>query len=577
MGQFRGLDPARVRELAGQLDSAAGAMVPLHRRLAQLLQAAAGDMNPKPVSSSPELEPVVREAVPAGVPLPLPTVTSSPSELAALFPWAAGGLAKGPMPASLDPNLRQAAADMRTRCDRLEQIVKATPLSALLDGAAQLDTLVDLNAVPQPNAAEADVRKWWDGLTPAQRDQYLYLKPDVLQTLRGLPQDVVDQAKQLAYFKVVPYKTSGEETKGSVKLTLGFFEIGEGFAFRTEQMSDGTYRVTMINNAQAGVKLKEGDDDTKLTLSGQVKLEVGDTWVFKDKAAADRLQQDIHQAFLLRQQEMAPDMNPMGVATMELDKILDRIGEPAIKMGKLGTEAQFELGLGSFTNGVKFNSDVSTITSTVDPKRPTVTTSYDFTVENTGALAQGKGKFEGTAVTAGSVQVTRDKNNPDPNTNIVSINVIQSVEDKLGLAFDEDAKVVSGSYKKGGTSTHVVSLNVPIGASAQEQAAARQWLARPTGLAGPGGAALTTPMIPTGAPPPDADAFTRLAHSRGRVTDVQYAGTTTDLKLGATLKLEGITFGFEAAGGNKEEHVTGQRYLGAPDPQTGERRFVPLP
>ncbi|GAA2635082.1 hypothetical protein [Streptomyces axinellae] len=579
MGQFQGFDVALVRELAAHLDSVAGSMVPMHRQLTQLLRSAADDMAPQPVSGSPELEPVMGTlALPTGPPLPLPTVSDPTDFPVELSPgsMSSAALSAGPMPASLDPRLHQTAADIRTRCDRLEQIGKATPLSALLDAGAQLDTLVDLNALPPPTADGAEVATWWAGLTPAQRDQYLYLKPDVLQTLKGLPADVLERAVHLAYFKVQPYKTNSNETKGSVKLSLGIFDLGEGFAFRTELMSDGTYRVTMINNAQAGVKIGEEADDVKLTLSGTVKLEIGDTWVFRSKADADRLQDDIHQAFLLRQQEMAPDMNPMGVATAELEKVLDRIGEPQIRMGMLGTEGNFELKAGRFTNGLKLDSTVSTITSTVDPLRPTVTTSYDFKVENTGAFGTA-GKFEGVHVTGGVVQVTRDKNNPDPDTNILSVRVIQSVEDKLGAGFEADGKAASASAKAAATHTHVVTLNVPIGNSAPDQAAAREWLAGPQGDAPALASPLGTPAVPAAPPPPDADAFTRMAHERGQVSDIQYAGSTADLKLGGKLKLGGVKFGFEAAAGNKEEHVTGRRYLSAPDPVTGERHFVPIP
>ncbi|MGP3985943.1 hypothetical protein [Streptomyces sp. 3N207] len=573
MGQFQGLDPAGVRELAGHLDTVAGSMVPMHRQLTQILQAAANDVAPQRVSTSPELDPVLTTLqLPGGAPLPLPQTSSVTDFPVELFPhsMSAGALAAGPMPGSVDPFLRQTAADIRTRCDRLEQVAQAAPLGAQLDAGALLDSMVDLNATPKPNAGEDAIAKWWAGLTPAQREQYLYLKPEVLETLKGLPPEVQQQAASLAYFKVVPYKTSSEESTGGVKLSLGIFEIGQGFAFRTEQMSDGTYRVTMINNGQAGVKVDNGG---ALTLSGAVKLEIGDTWVFRDKAEADRLQQDIHQVFMLRQQEMAPDMNPMGVATMEIDKILKRIGEPQIKTGTLGTEGSLEIAGGNLTVNAKFAGNMSTITSTLPDKPHTVTESRDFVVEGTAAAGNGK-KIESGTVLNGTIQVVRDKNNPDPNTNITAVRLIRTVEGKLNGSFggelDVKAAEVSGSYKSGGTNANVVTVNVPIGAAPDEQAAARQWLQTPPG------SALINPGVPAGPPPPDADLFTKLAHQRGQVSAVSYQGRATEVKAGAKVTIEGIPFGFEGTVGAKEDHVVGQQYLGAPDPKTGERRFVPI-
>ncbi|MBO8196258.1 hypothetical protein ITI46_32145 [Streptomyces oryzae] len=574
MGRFQGLDPARVRELAGHLDTVAGEMAPMHRQLTQILQAAAGDVAPQQVSTSPELAPVLTSVqLPGDPPLPLPSTSSVTDFPVELFPssMSADALAAGPMPGSIDPFLRRTAADIRSRCDRLDQVAGAAPLGAQLDGAALLDAgLVDLNATPKRDAGEGAVAKWWAGLTPAQREQYLYLKPEVLETLKGLPPEILQQAQHLAYYKVMPYKTSSQESSGGVKLQLGIFELGQGFAFRTEQMNDGTYRVTMINNGQAGVKVEEGD----LTLSAGVKLEIGDTWVFKSKADADRLQDDIHQVFLLRQQELGPaDGNPMGVATMEIDKILKRIGQPQIKMGTLGTEATLELGGGNVTPSVKFAGNVSTVTSTVDPRRPSVTESRDFSVDLSAVRGQGL-KAEAGTVLNGTIQVVRDKNNPDPNTNITAVRLIRTVEGKLNGQFGGEltGKVaeVSGSYKTGVTGAQVVTVNVPIGAAPDEQAAARKWLQAPPT------SALINPGVPSGPPAPDADAFAELAHSRGQVSAVTYQGNASEIKAGAKVTIEGIPFGFEGKVGNKEDHVVSQQYLGAPDPETGERRFVPI-
>ncbi|MGI5347885.1 hypothetical protein ACQEU8_06770 [Streptomyces sp. CA-250714] len=572
MGQFQGLDPAKVRELAGHLDTVAGSMVPMHRQLTQILQSAADDVAPQKVSTSPELDPVLMTLqMPGGAPLPLPRTSSVTDFPVELFPhsMSAGALAAGPMPGSIDPFLRQTAADIRTRCDRLEQVARAAPLGAQLDAGALLDSMVDLNAVPKRDAGEDAVAKWWAGLTPAQRQQYLYLKPEVLETLKGLPADVLEQAKSLAYYKVVPYKTSSHESAGSVKLQLGIFEIGQGFAFRTEQMSDGTYRVTMINNGQAGAKIEAGD----LELSGAVKLEVGDTWVFKNKAEADRLQTDIHQAFMLRQQEMAPDMNPMGVATMELQKILGRIGQPHIRTASVGAEGSVEIGGGNVTPNIKMGDNISKITSTIPGLPPSVTESREFIVE--GTFTKGEGvKTEFGTVFNGTIQVVRDKNNPDPNTNITAVRLIRTVEGKLNGQFggelDGKAAEVSGSYKLGATGANVVTVNVPIGAASDEQAAARKWLQEPPA------SVLLNAGVPSGPPPPDADLFTKLAHSRGQVSAVTYQGSASEIKAGAKVTIEGIPFGFEGKVGTKDDRVIGQQYLGAPDPKTGQRQFVPI-
>ncbi|MDF4252504.1 hypothetical protein [Streptomyces sp. WMMB303] len=572
MGEFQGFDPARVRELAVHLDQVAGSMAPMHRRLNQILQAAAADVAPQSVSTSPELDPVLSTLqLPGGVPLPLPQVSAPTDFPVELLPpsMSAGALAAGPMPGSLDPFLRQTAADIRARCDRLEQVVRAAPSTAALDAGKLLNALVDLDATPKPDAGEEAVAKWWAGLTPAQREQYLYLKPEVLETLKGLPPDVLQQARQLAYFKVVPYRTSSQESAGSTKLTIGIFELGEGFAFRTEQMNDGTYRVTMIDNGQAGVKVKgEG-----LSLSTGVKFEYGDTWVFKSKAEADKLQDDIREAFLLRMQEKTPDMNPMGFASLRLAEVLERLPEPRLKISTVGVETQTEIGSAPTTLGIKFSSNVSTINSTINERRPSVTESRDFIVE--GTVTRGKGlKADTGMVLNGTIQVVRDKNNPDPDTNITAVRVIRTVEGKLNGSFggEIDGKVLgaSGSYKTGRTRAQVVTVNVPIGAAPEEQAAAREWTRTPPV------AALANPGVPAGPPAPDADLFTRLAHRRGQVSAVSYEGNASELKVGGKVTIEGIPFGFEATAGNKEDHVIGRQYLGAPDPKTGERTFVPI-
>ncbi|WP_369206686.1 hypothetical protein [Streptomyces sp. PU-14G] len=572
MGQFRGFDVARVRELAGYLDSVAGSMAPMHRQMTQVLQAAAGELTPRKVSTSAELQPLLSTlSMPGGVPLPLPTaspVTDFPVEL---FPssMSAKALAAGPPPGSVDPFLRQTAADISTRCDRLEQVVKAAPASVSLDAGELLNGFADLRAIPPHNTDQAAVATWWAGLTQGQRAQYLYLKPEALEALTGLPEDVTRTAQQLAYFKVVPYKTSSHETTAGAKLTIAFFELGEGFGFRTEQMSDGTYRVTMIDNLRAGYKPDLGDG---IDIGAAAKLELGDTWVFKDKAAADRLQQDINRAYLLRLQ-LKHGQGGMGgtyFALRELDEVLARIGQPKLEVVTASVESNAELGVGLTTPGIKFDGTYSKITSTIDPERPTVTESRDFKVE--GTATHGKVvKAETGTVIGGTIQVVRDKNNPDPNTNITAVRLIRTVEGKLGFSAGADAGVVSGTYKDAGTSAHVVTLNVPVNSTPQEQAAARTWLKTPpTSM-------LTAPVVPSDPPPPDGDVFSRLAHDRGQVSAVSYKGSAQELKLGGTFKIEGIPIGLEASGADKEDHVVRQQYLGAPDPATGKRRFVPLP
>ncbi|MGI5350454.1 hypothetical protein ACQEU8_20085 [Streptomyces sp. CA-250714] len=573
MGQFQGFDPAKVRELAGHLESVAGSIVPMHRRLTQILEAAATDVAPQKVSTSPEIEPLLNAGyTSSGVPEPMPAISRMGGYPTQYLPGPrtqSEALAAGPLPGSVDPFLRQTAADIRARCDRLEQVRQAAPPSARLDAGALLDAFADLNAVPKPNAGEQAIAKWWAGLTPGQRNQYLYLKPEALQTLKGLPADVLKQAAQLAYFKVVPYKTSSHESTGGTKLSLGILEIGEGFALRTEQMSDGTFRVTMINNGQGGIKVKTDE----MTLGGGAKFELGDTWVFKSKADAEKLQKDLQEAFYLHRQLNGTNIFGVIEAKMRFPGVLERIGQPQIKITTKGVEANAELGAGAGTSGIKFSSNFSTITSTTDPQRPTVTESRDFVVD--GSLALGdKVKVEHGRVVNGTIQVVRDKNNPDPNTNITTVRLIQTVEKTTSGAFsgelDGKGAGVSGSVKGGPTSAHVVTVNVPIGAAPEEQAAARKWLKTPPTTA------LVNPGVPADPPAPDADLFAKLAHSRAQVSDVSYKGSAGELKLGAKFTVNGIPIGFETSAGDKGDRVIGQRYLSAPDPETGKRKFVPI-
>ncbi|WP_369204201.1 hypothetical protein [Streptomyces sp. PU-14G] len=571
MGGFQGFDLARVRELAGHLEAVAGSIVPMHRQLSQILEAAGADMAPGKVSTSPELQPLVESP---GVPMatgsiPISKVYGIPTGYLPGPKTQGEALAGGPLPGSVDPFLRQTAGDIRARCDRLEQVRRAAPASVKLDAGALLAAeIVDLNAVPKPNAGEQAIAKWWAGLTPAQREQYLYLKPESLETLKGLPADVLRRAAQLAYFKVVPYKTSSQERSGGTKLSLGIIEIGEGFALRTEQMNDGTYRVTMIANDQAGLKT----DKKGVTIGGTLKLEVGDTWVFKNKEEADKLQDDLNEAFMLHTEENRSLMGAIW-AKIRFPTVLDRIGQPKIKVTTKGVEVNGTIGAGNVTPGIKFGGNFSTITSTIDPRHPSVTQSREFTIEP--SLTRGNLlKTEFGAVIDGKIQVVRDKNNPDPNTNITTVRLIQTVEGKLGGSFGgklgSKKTNVNGTYKEGRTTSHVVTVNVPIGANQEEQAAARKWLNAPSP------AALAGTAVPTKAPAPDAGLFAKLAHERGQVSAISYRGSAAELKLGAKFTVEGIPIGFEATAGGKSDRAVGEQYLGAPDPTTGERTFVPL-
>ncbi|MFF8285443.1 hypothetical protein ACF06W_22355 [Streptomyces albus] len=570
MGGFQGFDPARVRDLAGHLESVAGSVVPMHSQLSQLLQDAAADAAPQQVTRSPELQPVVdRPGVPMATgAIPISRVYGIPTGYLPGPRTQGEALAGGPLPGSVDPFLRQTAADIRSRCDRLEQVRKAAPPSVELDAGALFGTEpVDLNGVPKPTDGPEKTAAWWAGLTPAQREQYLYLKPEALETLKGLPDDVLRQATRLAYFKVVPYKIASHESGGSTKFTLGIVELGDGFAFRTEQISDGSYRVTLISNGQAGLKA-----GTKA--SAAFKYEFGDTWVCRNKAEADKLQADLKELLMWRMQ-MSHGMSDGAriYAARQYGKLMERLPDPRLKVQTAGGEASGTIGVGSVTPGIKFSANFSTITSTIDPGRPSVTQSRDFTVEP--SLTRGnvvKGDF-GTVVN-GTIQVVRDKNNPDPNTNITTVRLIQTVEGKLGGTFGGELggkKVgVSGSYREGRSHTHVVTVNVPIGADPAEQAAARTWLNAPTRTV------LTSPVIPDKPPAPDADLISRLAHDRGQVSAVSYRGKASELKLGGKFTVEGIPFGFEATAAEKGDRVVGQQYLGAPDPKTGRRAFVPL-
>ncbi|MGP3989162.1 hypothetical protein [Streptomyces sp. 3N207] len=575
MGGFQGFDPARVRELAGHLDSVAGSIVPMHRQLSQILEAAAADMAPQEASTSPELQPLMdRPGVPMATgAMPISKVYGIPTGYLPGPRTQGEALAGGPLPGSVDPFLRQTAADIRARCDRLEQVRKAAPPSVKLDAGALLAAdPVDLNAVPKPNAGEQAIAMWWAGLNPAQREQFLYLKPEALQTLKGLPADVLQRATQLAYFKVVPYKTSSHESGGGTKLSIGIFEIGDGYALRTEQMSDGTYRVTMIDNEQLGAKAAR-PDKKGISIGGTVKFELGDTWVFKNKAEAEKLQKDIDEAYFLHRQLNGTNLIGVMFAKARLPDVLKRIGQPKIKATTVGIEVDGSIGIGNVTPGIKFGGNLSSITSTMDPQRPSVTLSRDFTVEP--SLARGKVvKTEFGQVVNGTIQVVRDKNNPDPNTNITTVRLIQTVEGKFGGTFGGeiggDKAGVSGSYKEGRTRTHVVTVNVPIGTNPEEQSAARKWLKAPPP------AALAAPAVPTNPPAPDGDLFSRLAHNRGQVSAVSYKGKASELKLGGKLTIDGIPFGLEAKAEEKGDRVVDQQYLGAPDPKTGKRNFVPI-
>lgn len=567
MGRFVGFDPQLVRELAQHLDTVADSSVLLHNQLAQLLETTADDLAPLSVSESPELQSLVSTLnVPTGVPLPLPTVDTS---MPVVYPWMLSGSshAGGPMPGALAALLHGTAADMRARCDRVDEMNRATPPSYPLDANTLLaDPPADLNAVPPPGSDAGQVAAWWQGLTEGRRQQYLVLRPEILQTLTGLPADVMDRARQNAYFKVPPYKTSSTDTSGGVKLTLGPFDIGEGFAFRTEQMSDNSYRVTMINNARAGVTLDSPDDG--LELSAGVKLEVGDTWVFKDKAEADRLQDLIHQAYLLRQQELGPaDQNPMGIASIKLQEVLEQLPPAKIHTATAATDGKFKISEGAYNGSVKLDSLVTLTRNELVPGRPTTTTSYDFKVEGTGTAGTDR-NFSATAVTNGQVQVTRDARG-----GILNVTVLQTVDNKIQAGTKADAGVANGSWKTGATGTQVVATSVPIGADPGEQAAAQQWLDDPQGAPGHG-APLLKPMIPAAPPPPDASRFAQLAHERGQVSSVHYSGTATDLSVGGKLKLGRLGIGFEAEAAHRNEHSDGAQYLGAPDPVTGERHFV---
>lgn len=173
--------------------------------------------------------------------------------------------------ARLTETLRRALEEART-ADRVASsvVAGATPATAGLELALAGADGLSRADIPE-DASPAEVKKWWDGLTPAEREAALYTHPDVLGGMDGVPIEDRDRANRITFAedyaelkdRQAAMKESGEDESGEYerisKVLRGMDAIDE----RLERDDGrGTYLIDYSTEGKGQAVVATGNPDT---------------------------------------------------------------------------------------------------------------------------------------------------------------------------------------------------------------------------------------------------------------------------------------------------------------------------
>ncbi|WP_307177264.1 hypothetical protein [Streptomyces africanus] len=415
--------------------------------------------------------------------------------------------------------------------------------------------------------------------------------------------------------------------KAGSKAKLGFLKWGTEYGFQDQvhqakydvngdgqvDDSDQLIYITFTDSASIGAtggfggkigKLGKGSVD----LGGGIKVNNGDTWVFKSKEEAESFREDLEKLKMYEMRRTSPGgaEASMGDGILALfgkgplveedklrNRIEDKLKDRHISYGSIGAYGNVDGGLSVnagddrvVSAGINGNAQISgDVVFTKDDYRGTK--SYTYTVKGEGewgsnASAGGFQKGDhAQANRSATITVTRDQKTGE----LVRIDFTQTTEtgatgtsDKGGTHNGKDGKDGksgnAASKDNSGASQIEIYTNTlafPKGEEGNaDRAVAQKW------LDGNGnGSAVFSYMLNNHAPttrPGAEDPFGRLLFDQGKSSKTTYDGLADAHEYGFELNL-GLSIGASVTMENKSETLNNAEFLGAP--RNGKRDYVP--
>ncbi|MBN3930435.1 hypothetical protein IQ279_12455 [Streptomyces verrucosisporus] len=415
--------------------------------------------------------------------------------------------------------------------------------------------------------------------------------------------------------------------KAGSKAKIGWFEWGNEYGFQDRvhranydvngdgkiDESDQLIYTTFTDSASAGVTIGAGGEieglgEGQVDLGAGVKVNNGDTWVFKSREEAEAFREDLEDLKMYEMRRTSPggSQAAMGDSILALfgkgplveeqklrDRIEEKLGDRHISHGSIGSYGEVNGGLsldagssGRLSAKLGGSARVSSdVLFTKDDYRGTESYTYSVKAEGewgTGVAAGGyeKGQHK-QANRSATVTITRDQETGE----LVRIDFTQTTETGAsgtseGADADngkkgKDARGGSvGSTDNSGASdieVHTNTLTFPKGEKGDaDRAVAQAWLDGD----GDGNAPLEY-MLSNNAPtsrPGSDDPFGQLLFDKGKSSRTTYDGMADAQEYGFELNL-GLSVGLSVSMENKAETLADAEFLGAP---RGDRReYVP--
>lgn len=380
----------------------------------------------------------------------------------------------------------------------------------------------------------------------------------------------------------------------SSKFKVAFLTFGEDAGFIVSESSDGTVTVTVTNGASAGVEVgagaKGGGEDSTIgadvSLGGDIKVKVGDTWTFANMADWEKHEEQLNKhlvdlevmkqpygglSFLFRDFTEAPRDPNIKATTVSISATLS--GQAGLRLSD-GTDASgkptwFNPNLGVYGSGKLTDSVTQTTNST------TGETSETYTFSASGEIGLNAGtlnpNLEGKHQDA--YKITRDKNGE-----IVKVSFMREQSGGGGVELDLDSSATGSGGNKGvvkiGSEEKQRTVTVTeLAVDGSNRAVIDEWVAQNVAAAAqglpayfPGNAYNPTATV-------EGDPFADLLHKQAKTAKLVYDDVEDSWSFGAEFAL-GLKLGASISGSETESKVSSAFFLGAPDP-SGTRSYLP--
>lgn len=380
----------------------------------------------------------------------------------------------------------------------------------------------------------------------------------------------------------------------SAKIKVFFLTFGEDSGFVVSEGSDGKVTVTVTNGASGGIEFgagaKGGGKDSTIgadvSLGGDIKVKVGDTWTFDsmddwkkhEKQLNDHLMdlETLKQpygglTFLFRDFTEAPRDPNIKAVTLSVSATLSAQAGLRLSDGDdaTGKPKWYNPNLGVYGSGTLSDSVTQTTNST------TGETSETYTFSASGELGANAAIYnphiEGKHQDA--YKITRDKNGK-----VVKVTFMREQSGGGGIEIDLDSSTTGsgknkGVVKIGNEEKQRTVTTTDLTVDDSNRSVIDEWIAQNVVAAQQGMPA----YYPGNAFDPgrtvEGDPFADLLHKQAKTSKVVYDDVEDSWSFGAEFAL-GLKLGGSISGSETESKVSDAYFLGAPDP-SGKRSYLP--